>query len=118
MRQQILAAFFCGVEDDILFETVNLVIPARFGDQMQKCGKVTGLRQEKNTVFVSFEHGELEVQILTAQIIRFFMQMQEERPASKAIEGDKSKETALYYKSKNKNSFRFNKIQSALTFHQ
>lgn len=62
---------------------------------MQKCGKVTGLKQEKNTVYVSLEHSELEVQILTAQIIRFFMQMQEERPASKAIEGDKSKETAF-----------------------
>ena len=56
---------------------------------MQKFGRVLDVKKEKNLVRVQFESGQMEVQVLTEKILRFFVQVGNERPQSKAIEGDK-----------------------------
>lgn len=56
---------------------------------MKVSGKLLEFKQVNSTVFLTFESGEMEVQILTDWIVRFFTAMQTERPLSKAIEGDR-----------------------------
>lgn len=57
---------------------------------MKEYGKRKKYFVEKNVVRIIYENGEMEIQILTDQIIRVFSQLSEERPVSKAVEGDKS----------------------------
>lgn len=56
---------------------------------MNAFGKILSVKREENIVFIQFETGQLEVQILTAEIIRFFSQLEAVRPVSKAVEGEK-----------------------------
>lgn len=56
---------------------------------MKKYGKLITAERIESTVFLTFEAGKMEVQVLTDRIVRFFSAMQEELPVSKAIEGDK-----------------------------
>lgn len=56
---------------------------------MKQYGRRKDFKREGNTIYVSFEYGELELQVITEQIVRIFSRMSEECSESKAIEGDK-----------------------------
>lgn len=58
---------------------------------MKQYGRQKEFRVDGNTIYFSFENGELEIQVVTEQIIRVFSQLSQERPSSKAIGGDKSR---------------------------
>ena len=58
-------------------------------------GKIAGARQEKSTVFILFENGELEVTAYTDTIVRIFSDCSDKRPVSHAIEGDKRTDTSV-----------------------
>ena len=65
---------------------------------MTKYGKLQGFEKKDNTVYLSYENGQMEIQVVTEQIIRFFSQIHPERMASKAIEEDKCQETEFEVK--------------------
>lgn len=60
-------------------------------NSMKQYGRRKAFRSDGNKIYFSFEYGELEIQVVTEQIIRVFSQLSQERPLSKAIEGDKSR---------------------------
>ncbi|MCF2667466.1 glycoside hydrolase family 31 protein [Faecalicatena contorta] len=62
---------------------------------MKKYGRLKEHKKDGNIIYISFEKGELEIQIITGQIIRVFSRLSEERPVSKAIEGDKVRKVAF-----------------------
>lgn len=59
---------------------------------MKAFGKLQSCQCAGNVITVTCEQGQLEVTVLTERIIRVFSQLGSERPQSKAIEGNKSKE--------------------------
>lgn len=58
---------------------------------MKQYGRRKDYRVDGNTIYISFENGNLEIQVVTEQIIRVFSQLIQERPISKAIEGNKNR---------------------------
>lgn len=68
---------------------------------MLKSGKIKDYKMENQTVSIAFENGEMEIQVLTEKIVRFFVQMSEERPVSKAVEGEKCRKVQVSVKEEN-----------------
>lgn len=56
---------------------------------MKDYGKLLKAERKGSSVFLTFEAGEIEIQVLTEWIVRFFSLMQPEATVSKAIEGDR-----------------------------
>lgn len=61
-------------------------------------GKVKSSRIQDHTAAISFEKGELEIEILTEKIVRVFAQVSQECPVSKAVEGNKCREVEISLK--------------------
>lgn len=59
---------------------------------MIKYGKLKSFEKINNVVYLSYENGQMEIQVVTEQIIHFFSQMHAERMVSKAVEEDRSQD--------------------------
>lgn len=62
---------------------------------MKQYGRRKAYRAAENRISIFFENGDLEIQVVTEQIIRVFSKLSQECPVSKAVEGSKSCEAVF-----------------------